>query len=393
MDGVIKDFVRNSMKELTAIVISEDHYNALGVIRSLGECKIPITLVLTTKGNSYVDLCKYVKTTVKIARNKNAIIEALRKITSEQIRYVLFPLSDFAAEALDEHWDELSENITIPHMKGRMLLYQNKDFSKKRAKECGMKVADGKVLDISIPQVTWSDFPAIVKPLVSVDGFKSDITIVSTTKELLACINSFCRKGYKNVLIEKYICGKNDHMVEVMGYRGIGGISICGIISKIREFPIKNGSTSFARIVDTHDSIDLLSIKKYIESADYYGLFDIEFKYANGFAYFIECNFRNGAPGYALTCIGRNIPVCWINSMLAENIILPKAKTHNCLFMCEQTDMLNMLKGNVSFFRWVLDFIRARKIFFSFNDIWPSLEYYIQFLKNSMDKFLRKKRK
>ena len=39
-----------------ALVISEDHYNALGVIRSLGEEGIPVDLILTTESKkTFVD--------------------------------------------------------------------------------------------------------------------------------------------------------------------------------------------------------------------------------------------------------------------------------------------------------------------------------------------------
>ena len=43
-----------------AIVIGSDHYNTLGVIRSLGEKGIPVYLILITQNEGFVDKSKYV---------------------------------------------------------------------------------------------------------------------------------------------------------------------------------------------------------------------------------------------------------------------------------------------------------------------------------------------
>lgn len=61
-----------------ALVISEDHYNALGVIRSLGEEGIPVDLVLTTESKkTFVDKSKYISNTVRVSHDEDQIIEAM----------------------------------------------------------------------------------------------------------------------------------------------------------------------------------------------------------------------------------------------------------------------------------------------------------------------------
>ena len=54
--------------------------------------------------------------------------------------------------------------------------------------------------------------------------------------------------------------------------------------------------------------------------------------------------------------------------------------------MCEQNDIINMLKGNVSFKNWIRDYLRAKKIFFDLKDIKPIFFYYYNIIKNVLRK-------
>lgn len=369
------------MNNFIAVIITEDHYNALGMLRSLGECGIENILLLTSQGKTYVDRSKYVRRTVKIGRTSEDILSSVKEIAKENKdnTYILFPLSDFAALVIDENYDTFPENVIGPNMAGQMAEYQNKAFSKERAKECGLNTAKGTILDIGCNSRDWNIYPAILKPLASVDGFKSDICIVTDYDELIGQIASFKEKGYCKILIEEYICGNDEHMIEVMGYAAGGKVEISGIISKIREYPIKNGSTAYAKIVDEHEDINIDNIKKYIKQSGFCGLFDIEFKYSDGTAYFIECNFRNGAPAYAFTCKGQNIAVGWLEDMLGISVERKNKETDKQYFMAEQNDFINMLKGNVTFGRWIKEFNNSNKLFFSRNDLKPITAYYFRF--------------
>src|SRR5699024_7222927 len=128
----------------------------------------------------------------------------------------------------------------------------------------------------------WDSYPAIIKPLLSKEGQKSDIVIVSNEDSLKISLNEFQNKGYSRVIVEEYIAGDDEYMVEVMGYcSGSGKPFIGGVIKKIREFPIQNGSTSFAEIIYENHRLDFFAIDKFLKNYSYSGLFDMEFKYAN----------------------------------------------------------------------------------------------------------------
>ena len=378
------------MDNFAAVIITEDHYNALGVIRSLGECGIEIILVLIADGKTYVDSSKFVGKTVKTARTEIDILNALRQVTEEntECKYVLFPLSDFAALILDKNYNSFGNNVYAPNMSGKMEQYQNKYFSKIKAAECGLTIARDTVLNVEEQLPEWNIYPAILKPLASVEGFKSDISILNNRHELIECVSSFKTKGYRKVLLEEYIQGRDEHMIEVMGYAANGTVKIAGIISKIREYPIKKGSTSYAEIVAEHKDINFENIKRYIKNSGFSGLFDMEFKYSDGKAYFIECNFRNGAPAYALTCKGNNIPVGWLENVLEISVERKNRVTKKNFFMVEQNDLINMLKGEVHIGNWVKDFKNSNKLFFSAKDLKPVIIYYSKLVQQIIKRFL-----
>lgn len=365
--------------KVKALVISEDHYNALGVIRSLGEEKIPVDLILTTESKkTFVDKSKYISNTVRVSHDDDRIIEAIITLSEEADYCYLFPLSDYSAMLIDKRFEEFGNSIVCPNMKGNMLTFQNKIVSKELATQCGMKTAKS-TLHIMGEPINWSIFPAIIKPLVSQEGAKSDISIVKSFQELKETLGKFSMKNYKQVLIEEYLTGKSEKMIEVLGCRCNDSVLIGGIVSKIREYPMYRGSTSYAEIVFEQNGIDIDAVKKYIRKTDFDGLFDVEFKYVDGVCYFIECNFRNGAPSYALTQFGCNLPYNWIAGKNGEVIKTIKKTDSRMLFMCEQTDFLNAIKKEITFKQWFMDYKTARKVFKGENDISPVINYYLQF--------------
>jgi len=368
---------------LKAILITEDHYNALGVLRSLGENGISIIVIVLKKGKTFIEHSRYAIQCFKVERTEKNIIDLLKKITSNDDLYIVYPLSDFAAMVVDSHYNEFEKNLIVPHMQGNMKKYLNKDFVKKEAMRHGLTVAEGKIINTrGVCASDWDLFPAILKPVLSIEGVKGDIVRVDDFMQMHEQLDVLNKKGYTRVLVEQYITGVNEHMIEVMGYcsKRYGPV-ICGVVEKIREYPLRNGSTSYARIIQNHKSLDLNSIVSFLKDTQFYGLFDIEFKYADGKAYFIECNFRNGAPSYAITIYGNNIPLLWLNDAIEGNQEKNVTKYKDMYFMCEQNDVINMLKGHIPPLVWLKEFIKSNKIFFSIKDPMPNLVYYFNILK------------
>ena len=373
---------------MKVVLITEDHYNALGVLRSLGENEISSIVIITNKKNTFIEHSKYITQCYKVERAEDDIIDMLKKIISDDDTYIIYPLSDFAAMIVDKYNYIFSCNIIAPHMYGNMKKYLNKEFVKKEAEKNGIYVTEGKIINNNkIRDCEWDIFPAILKPVLSIEGVKQDIIRVDNIEQMKNQLLILKKKGYERVLVERFVTGVDEHMIEVMGYCSKGNEPvICGIIEKIREYPLQNGSTSYAKVVQYHDGIDKDCIIKFLKSTNFCGLFDIEFKYANGKVYFIECNFRNGAPSYALTIYGKNIPLLWLEESIGNNGIHNIQKYETMYFMSEQNDVINMLKGYVSPIKWLIEYITAKKIFFSIKDFKPNLYYYLNVIKQIIKK-------
>lgn len=382
------------MKKVKAIVIADDHYNALGMVRSLGLVQIDITLIMFASKRTYVDASKYVNRCIKISHSTQAVIREVKNVINEysDSLIALIPLNDFAAQVLDENSNLFPSNVLCPNAQGQVLRLSDKYYIKSVVKELGFNVPEGIIIDsTNIDSLNWNIFPAIIKPLVSVEGAKSDISIVKSMTELEDEIDRYRKLDYKHALVEEYIDGDDAHMVEVMGARNIdSSIDYAGIISKIREFPIKNGSTSYASIVDKHEGIDIEAISRFLNKINYVGIFDIEYKYANGKAYFIECNFRNGAPGFIFTLNGHNIPALWIEKNLNVKMNVTCTHVTGIDFMVEQNDVINMLKGTPDFFTWIKQYLNACRIFSFKGDLKPVRKYYFNFIGDQLKKRLRK---
>lgn len=383
-------------RQIKSIIISEDHYNALGVVRSLGVVGTEVYLILTTQEKTYVDSSKYVSKTLKIEHTKEAVLKAIEGIISrENETFVLFPLSDFSAQIVDEEFINFPSNVIAPNACGVMNKLSDKYFIKEIAKNCGLDVPQGVVVSFEKDiEVKWDVFPAILKPLVSVEGTKSDIAIVGSYEELIDVSKSYRAKGYSRALLEEYIDGENAHMIEVMGGRNFDGtVDFAGIISKIREFPICNGSTSYATIVKEHDGIDLDKLSTFLAETGFVGLFDFEFKYSGKKAYFIECNYRHGAPGFVFTKCGINIPVCWIDKNVNGVLSEKRQLNEDVVFMVEQNDFINMLKGTPKFCSWVNQYRKAVRIFAYKGDMKPVRKYYCQLMKSLIHRVFRSRGK
>ena len=299
--------------------------------------------------------------------------------------FFVFPLSDLASIFCDKYYHIFPTNFVIPNACGTIEKYQNKHTLSQHLSNFGVQIPAQLAINTHDKKTYnhWNIFPAIAKPLASINGKKTDITIIERKEELETTISYFSSIGYNEVLLEEYICGDKEYMIEVLGGIRNGEFLTTQIIKKIREYPIKNGSTSYASLIESHCGLFLQEIKHFLLSINYEGLFDIEYKYADGKVYFIELNFRNGAPSFVFTKIGINLPYWWMNPSYPfkhyKKIIFKK-------FMVEQRDIINMLKKEVGFFRWIFNYLFSRHIFWMWRDTKPCVKYYTSLLRKKHGK-------
>ena len=94
-------------------------------------------------------------------------------------------------------------------------------------------------------------------------------------------------------------------------------------------------------------------------------------------SWLIEINFRNGAPGYALTNVGVNLPYLWY--LGAGGLSIDNAKKEidkDFYLMMELRDIRHVLNGDVKIITWIKDLIRTKSFCLNLR-IWD--RYYLVF--------------
>ena len=348
-----------------AVVLGDWHFNSLGVVRSLGEAGVPVYF-LNFSDFSYAENSKYTKHTYRVT-TEDDVMQTLGTIAQAHSgKGVLFPCSDAAALMLDRMHEALQAHFIVPHAASHLEEYMEKDRMCRLACEAGFRVPDSLVVyEETLLSLAQKAYPVILKPLASVDGMKADIRICKTGAEAAETARSLFDAGYQRLLAQQFVASDDEKMTEYIGCKVKGEpVLLFGQLEKIREYPIHRGSTSFARLTEAITYIDPQALDRFLDGVGFEGLFDLEIKVADDKAWFIEINFRNGAPAYAYTAAGFNIPYAWFCKM--TGLPCPEIGIRPLLLMSERDDLNHVTGKSISVFRWLKD-VRQTDVFMVFN--------------------------
>jgi len=367
-----------------AIVIGGTHFNPLGLVRSLGEMGIKTVFINTTKGG-FSEKSKYATETVH-ANGANGVVDAICDIVKRKGgKPVIFPSCDFSAEAVDKGYDILEKIAFCPGCNGRLERYISKEIMCELAEKAGFIVPETKYLEINenfAAELKKFGTPFIIKPVNNFSGSKNDIMICTEDSEIKEVSKSF--GSYKKVLVQRYVDGKNNLMVEYCGCKTRGEkVEVYGQLEKIREYPVNRGSTSYAVINKKITYIDVEALDRLLDFTEFSGIFDLEIKVVDDIPYFIEINFRNGAPAYAFTRGGFNIPYIWYKQQKKEKI--NTVEIRRTKLMCEGIDLSHVFDKNVKPTKWLKEFFKAdAHMIFNKKDFKPVFSIF-QLLKPFID--------
>lgn len=365
MDSAEKTLIENY-----AVVIGDWHFNSLGLIRSLGEEGVPVIYINLSEGG-YGESSRYTFKTYHSGEKEKEIVDALLTVIKENKgKSVIFTACDAAAFALDNHYEELKDKCFLPGLKGKAEEYMNKENMCKAAKDAGFIVPETATVDFDESfkeKVKNFGFPCILKPVLSVEGSKSDIQICTNAEDLEKVYNflSESEENYSRILIQEFIDGKKKQMMEYGGCKVAGKpVQVYGQLEKTREYPIDKGSTSYAVVKREITHFEKEVLDRMLENVGYEGLFDLEILLVDDVPYFIEINFRNGAIAYAFTKAGFNIPYVWYNAVFGKDSREPEIK--ETVLMCERDDLNHVIDKNISLFKWFGD-VRKTDVFMIYN--------------------------
>ena len=395
--------INNDLKN-EIVIIGGNHYNMLGVLRSLGEKKIKSNIIVTDKKRfAYVTKSKYVKSYYQTVEDEEKIKNILlNNFINQKQKAILIPTSDFAALFIDKNLNELQKYFIVPNInniQGQVEKIMDKYYQYELAKKNNIKMAKSFSLNLKNKiELKNIPFPCIIKPLISALGSKKDIKICHNKNEFQKAINEFKGKKYQDVMIQEYI--DYDYECELIGCANDNHIIIPGITTKIWIYPLKSGSTSFGKIDSLKNfNFKINKIEKLIKSLNFTGIFDLEVFVKGNDMYLNEINFRNGGHSYAYTYDDVYIVYLWLLLVLNKDISKEVKQVNNSFyFNVELIEIKHLTHHNISFKTWYQDMKRTNiSLFYNKNDVRPYIykffmQLVIDYLKPKINNFVGKGR-
>ena len=130
------------MKEYI-VLVTKEHYNPLGIVRTLGEAGIA-PIVVAVKGDlKFVGQSKYVKEKYYVDSTVEGIELIIDKFANKNEKSFILTGDDVTVAMLDKHYDELKDFFYFYNAgkSGRITHYMNKDVMMDLVTKHGIKIA------------------------------------------------------------------------------------------------------------------------------------------------------------------------------------------------------------------------------------------------------------
>ncbi len=300
------------------VLVGKEHYNPLGIVRTLGEAGIR-PIVVAVKGDlKFVGQSKYVKKRHYVSSTEEGVKLILEKYAVLNEKSFILTGDDVSLAAMDKYYDTLKDHFIFYSAgeKGRITHYMNKDVMFNIAAKHGLNVA--KTWKVKVGEVPADIvYPVMTKAINSIGEEWKDIVYICHNADELKV--AYSKMKSKEILLQQY--------VEKVDEVSFDGFSVnCGrntiILTEVyQEYCIPDKYSPYWDIRNNTDLDTAQKIKAVIEEIGFEGIFEFEFMLdKNGQLWFLEINFRNTALGYSTTAAGMPQVILWCEAMKKGNI-------------------------------------------------------------------------
>lgn len=230
------------------IVLSRSYSTGLGVIRALGKEGYKIDLIESVAKDdpeSVASKSKYVNRYVQVKSRKIEFEEGDPELISEIMKYsegydqkpVLFPADDYTTIIVSMHTEELSKYFHLPHVanekpgKNDILKIMDKTYQSQQAVSVGLEIPKEWIVNLNQEHIQIPDnivFPCFVKPIMSTQGYKTEMKRCDDKDELAAHLEKMKSKfSERKVFIQEYL--EIDKEITVIGSASDQRITIPGV--------------------------------------------------------------------------------------------------------------------------------------------------------------------
>lgn len=358
----------SELKDHKFIVFCGDHYNALGICRSLGEKGIDPIVVLYTPKPYMVNHCRYVKHIFRADTAEAGLEFIIEQWGNEPEKPFIYTMDDYTTMLLDQRYDEIKNKFYFFNCgkQGRLTYYQEKKNICDLAEKCGIPQPKGEVLKKGELPKTLR-YPVITKVTMSIKGaWKGDMYICQNEEELK---EAYTHIVADELLVQEYIVKKTEFCVD--------GFSINGGEEVIFPYQVdylrvkKNGYANYMLMEPFTNAEVIAKVNKIIRESHFSGICELECLVdKNDKLWFLEVNFRNSTWSYACTYGGLNMPYYWAKWTLEGKMNLDECTIRQEPFtaMAELNDLSDINHmPDVSFKTWLNQF-RACECTYVYNE-------------------------
>lgn len=318
--------VSEDLKKHKFIVLGAEHYNSLGIVRSLGEESIkPIVVMLNSKlkvtsSSRYCDEIYYVNS---MEEGYDLII---KKFTGGDIKEKPFVLAsdDTTTSFFDQRYEDAKDKFIFYNAgeQGRITEIMEKQRLCKLAKKHGLSIPQTfKVKTGEIPE--GLEYPVLTKADDSFIGNWKAATHICQNEDDLR--KAFGKIKQEQVLIQKYIKKKNELCLD--GYSWNAGKNVFIAIASDYKYVLPDRYSYYMNVFNFRNDKLQKALEEIFAEIGFEGIFSIEFLVdQNGNMYFLEINFRNSTWSYAATKAGMNLVTGWCSAMLEGDKYKPVYK-------------------------------------------------------------------
>lgn len=354
------------------IVFAQEHYNPLGLIRSLGENGIYPILISVKRRGPVACLSKYVSVCHHVENVEEGFHLLLREYGNEKEKpYVLFS-DDMCIGYVDQHYNEIKDKFVSYNAgeQGRISAFMDKQKILELAQKYGFKTLKSIVVNSGeIPKNI--KYPIITKDISpTAGGWKSDVFICRSEEELVEASKKITSP---KIQIQPFVDKKNELAIE--GFTVNKGKEIFFGTALTWKYQIPGYYSPYHDVTMMKDREMGEKIRRIFEEIGFEGIFEVEFIIdKNDTYYFLEANFRASAWNYSSTVAGMPLSYLWVKSMDAGHIDPSDQKEfENFTDMSEVIDYgIRVDKGKISFVEWLRDFKAAKgTYYYNENDMAP----------------------
>lgn len=295
------------------VFVSKEHYNPLGIIRTLGEAGIKPIVVIVEGDLKFVGQSKYVKKKYYVKSTEEGVDLIFSKFASNNYKSFILTGDDVTVMTLDKHYDKLKDYFYFYNagQTGRITHFMNKDNMIEVANKHGLNVA--KTWKVNVGDIPEDiEYPIMTKAINSFGEEWKDIVFICHNNAELN--KAYSRMKSKEILLQQY--------VEKIDEVSFDGFSVCQggqvtILTEVyQEYCIPDKYSPYWDVRNNTDLDTTEKIKKIIKEIGLEGIFEFEFMVdKEKKLWFLEINFRNTALGYSTTAAGMPQITLWCDSM------------------------------------------------------------------------------